>query len=138
MTDGRHKRGVRDSVALLFTLLVRATLAGMTTPRAMAEWGRRLSRVAEKGSARDAGALSVRGDRKPTCSRGSLRSRVNEGGTQFVTRLGAMKRGGDDPRRLVGQAERAAPVPVALDGKTRRGTGGHEAAEQRQRQHLAL
>ncbi len=62
VTDGRHKRGVRSRVALLFTLMVLAKLAGRTTPRAMAEGVRRLSRVAEKGSARDASELSVRGE----------------------------------------------------------------------------
>ena len=30
--DGRHKRGVRYSVALILTLIVLAKLAGMTTP----------------------------------------------------------------------------------------------------------
>jgi len=38
--DGRHKRGVRYSVALILTLIVLAKLAGMTTPRAIAEWAR--------------------------------------------------------------------------------------------------
>ena len=38
--DGRHKRGVRYSVALIFTLIVLAKLAGMTTPLAIAEWVR--------------------------------------------------------------------------------------------------
>lgn len=40
VTDGRHKRGVRYSVALILTLIVLATLAGMTTPLAIAEWVR--------------------------------------------------------------------------------------------------
>ena len=38
--DGRHKRGVRYSVALILTLIVLAKLAGMTTPGAIAEWVR--------------------------------------------------------------------------------------------------
>ncbi len=38
--DGRHKRGVRYSVALLLTPILVAKLAGMTTPLAMAEWVR--------------------------------------------------------------------------------------------------
>lgn len=40
VSDGRHKRGVRYSVALILTLIVLAKLAGMTTPRAIAEWVR--------------------------------------------------------------------------------------------------
>jgi hypothetical protein len=38
--DGRHKRGVRYSVALIFTLSLLAKGAGMTTPRAIAQWVR--------------------------------------------------------------------------------------------------
>jgi hypothetical protein len=38
--DGRHKRGVRYSVALIFTLLLLAKAAGMTTPLAIAQWVR--------------------------------------------------------------------------------------------------
>src|SRR5213592_3474923 len=38
--DGRHKRGVRYSVALILTLIVLAKLAGMTTQAAIAEWVR--------------------------------------------------------------------------------------------------
>src|SRR5436305_14345491 len=40
VTDGRHKRGVRYSVALILALIVLAKLAGMTTPRAIAAWVR--------------------------------------------------------------------------------------------------
>ena len=45
--DGRHKRGVRYSVALIFTLILLGKVAGMTTSLAIAEWVRRLSGVAE-------------------------------------------------------------------------------------------
>lgn len=38
--DGRHKRGVRYSVALILMLIVLAKLAGMTPPLAIAEWVR--------------------------------------------------------------------------------------------------
>ena len=40
VSDGRHKRGVRYSVALVLTLILLAKLAGMTTPLAIAEWVR--------------------------------------------------------------------------------------------------
>src|SRR5512142_267730 len=40
VTDGREKRGIRYSVALILTLIVLAKLAGMTTPLAIAEWVR--------------------------------------------------------------------------------------------------
>lgn len=38
--DGRHKRGVRYSVALIFTLILLAKGAGMTTPLVIAQWVR--------------------------------------------------------------------------------------------------
>jgi hypothetical protein len=38
--DGRHKGGVRYSVALIFTLILLAKGAGMTTPLAIAQWVR--------------------------------------------------------------------------------------------------
>jgi hypothetical protein len=38
--DGRHKRGVRYSSALILTLIVLAKMAGMTTLAGIAEWVR--------------------------------------------------------------------------------------------------
>ena len=38
--DGRHKRGVRYSVALILTLILLGKLAGMTTKASIAEWVR--------------------------------------------------------------------------------------------------
>ena len=63
---------------------------------------------------------------------------MNEVVTQLVTRVGAMKRCGDEPSLLVGQAEREEQVHVALDGKTLRGTLSHEAADQRKMHQVAL
>ena len=40
VADGRHKRGVRYSMALILTLIVLAKLAGMPTPLRIAEWVR--------------------------------------------------------------------------------------------------
>ncbi len=65
-------------------------------------------------------------------------AQVNEVLTPVLTRARAVKRCGDEPSRLVGQAERAEHVHVALDGKTLRGTLGHEAADQRKLHQLAL
>jgi len=38
--DGRHKRGVRYSVALILTLILLAKVAGMTTRLSIAQWVR--------------------------------------------------------------------------------------------------
>jgi hypothetical protein len=40
VTDGRHKRGVRYSVALVLTLIILGKVTGMTRLSAIAEWVR--------------------------------------------------------------------------------------------------
>jgi|SRR5579875_86082 hypothetical protein len=117
VTDGRHKRGVRSSVALVLTLLLLAKLAGMTTPLAIAEWVRLradwLSRV-----------LPTKRQTFPCAATYSnvLRAvdaeQVNALLTATLTRVRASERCGDEPSRLVGQTEREEHVHVALDGKT--------------------
>jgi DDE_Tnp_1-associated len=137
VTDGRHKRGVRYSVALILTLIVLAKLAGMTTPRGIAEWVR-----LRAGWLRT--VLPVRRKSFPCAATYSNvlqtldAEQVNEVVTQLLTRVGAMQRCGDEPSRLLGQAERGQHVHVALDGKTLRGTLSHEAADQRKMHQLAL
>ena len=137
VVDGRHKRGVRYSVALILTLIVLAKLAGMTTPLAIAEWVRLRAGWLRK-------VLPVKRESFPCAATYSnvLRTvdaeQVNEVVTQLLTRVRAMKRCGDEPSRLMGQAEREEHVHVALDGKTLRGTLWHEAADQRKMHQVAL
>src|SRR5438876_12211210 len=103
--DGRHKRGVRYSVALILTLIVLAKLAGMTTPLAIAEWVRLRAGWLRK---------VVPGTRESfPCAatysnvlRAVDAAQVNEVVTQLLTRVGATKRCGEEPSCLVGQAER--------------------------------
>jgi predicted transposase YbfD/YdcC len=137
VADGRHKRGVRYSVALILTLIVLAKLAGMTTPLAIAEWVRLragwLSKVLP-GTRKDFPCASTYSNVLRTLDA----AQVNEVVTQVLTRARAVQRCGDEPSRLVGQAERQQHVHVALDGKTLRGTLGHEAADQRKMHQLAL
>ena len=58
--------------------------------------------------------------------------------TQALTRARAAKRCGEEPSRLKGQAAREEHVHVALDGKTLRGTLGHEQADQVKMHQLGL
>jgi predicted transposase YbfD/YdcC len=137
VADGRHKRGVRYSVALILTLIVLAKLAGMTTPLAIAEWVRLRAgwlRKALPGTRRSFPCAATYSN----VLRAVDAAQVNEVVTQLLTRVGAMKRCGEEPSRLVGQAEREEHVHVALDGKTLRGTLGHEATDQRKMHQLAL
>lgn len=137
VSDGRHKRGVRYRVALILTLILLAKLAGMTTPLAIAEWVR----------LRTEWLRTVLPTSRPTfpCAatysnvlRAVDAEQVNALLTQTLTRVRATERCGEEPSRLVGQAEREEHVHVALDGKTLRGTLGHEQPDQRKMHQLAL
>jgi hypothetical protein len=135
--DGRHKRGVRYSAALILTLIVLAKLAGMTTPGAIAEWVRLRAgwlRTVLPGTRESFPCAATYSNVLQALDA----EQVNEVVTQLVTRVRAMKRCGDEPSRLLGQVEREEHVHVALDGKTLRGTLGHEAADQRKMHQLAL
>lgn len=135
--DGRHRRGVRYSVALILTLIVLGKLAGMTTPAAIADWVRlRREWLSE--------VLPVTRSSFPCATTYShvlqrlQAEQVNHVLSQFLTRASAMERCGEEPSRLVGQAKREEQVHVALDGKTLRGTLGHEAADQKPMHQLGL
>ncbi len=137
VSDGRHKRGVRYSVALILALIVLAKLAGMTTPGAIAQWVRLRAGWLRK-------MLPVTRENFPCAATYSNvlqtldAEQVNRVVTQLLTRVAAMKRCGDEPSRLLGQAEGKQHMHVALDGKTLRGTLGHEAADQRKMHQVAL
>ncbi len=135
--DGRHKRGVRYSVALILTLLVLGKLAGMTSLQGIAEWVRlRAGWLAE-----------VLPTTRPTfpCAatysnvlRAVDAQQVRQVMNDLLTRVGAMKRCGEAPSQEDKAAERDKHVHVALDGKTLRGTLGHAAADQQKMHQLAL
>jgi predicted transposase YbfD/YdcC len=135
--DGRHKRGVRYSVALVFTLILLGKVAGMRTPLAIAEWVRLRAKWLSE-------VLPITRKSFPCAATYSnvLRAvdaeQVNQVLTQALTRVRATERCGDEPSRLAGQAEREEHVHVALDGKTLRGTLGHEQPDQRKMHQLAL
>jgi predicted transposase YbfD/YdcC len=133
--DGRHKRGVRSSVALIFTLILLAKVAGMTTPLAIAQWVRLRARWLRE-------VLPITRTSFPCAATYSnvLRAvdaeQVNAVLMQALTRAAATQRCGEEPSRLAGQAQ--AEQHVALDGKTRQRTLGHEALDQRKMHQLAL
>jgi predicted transposase YbfD/YdcC len=135
--DGRHKRGVRYSVALILTLILLAKLAGMTTPGAIAQWVRLRANWLRQ-------VLPITRPSFPCAATyGNVLQAVdaeqlNQVVMQALSRLAATQRCGDEPSRLVGQAQREEHVHVALDGKTLRGTLGHEPADQKTMHQLAL
>lgn len=137
VVDGRKKRGVRYSVALILTLLVLSKLAGMTTPGATAEWVRHraawLKEVLPTTRASFPCAATY-----SNVLRGLKAEQVNAVLMHFLTRVAATRRCGEEPSRLLEQAEGEVHVHVALDGKTLRGTLGHAQADQKSMHQLGL
>jgi predicted transposase YbfD/YdcC len=135
--DGRQKRGVRYSVALILTLIVLGKLAGMTTLVGIAEWVRlRAEWLSEvlPGTRQCFPCAATYSN----VLRAVEASQVNGVLNQLLTRVEAARRCGEEPSRLRGQAAQEAHVHVALDGKTLRGTLGHTAADQKKMHQLAL
>jgi predicted transposase YbfD/YdcC len=135
--DGRHKRGVRYSIALILTLIVLGKLAGMTSLQGITEWVRlRATWLSE--------VLPEHPKRFPCVATYSnvLRAVDAEHVTQILSqvliRVEATKRCAEEASRLRGQAEQEEHRHVALDGKTLRGTLGHAAPDQQKMHQLAL
>jgi predicted transposase YbfD/YdcC len=135
--DGRGKRGVRYSMALLLTLIVLAKLAGMTSLAAIAEWVRLradwLNQVLPNPYKRFPCAATY-----SNVLRAVDPEQLSQVLAQFLTRVEATQRCGEEPSRLLTQAGQEQHMHLALDGKTLRGTLGHEVADQKKMHQLAL
>ena len=127
--DGRKKRGCRYSLALLLTLLLLARLTGETEIRAAAHWIRlRKKWIIEQ--------LHLTRESMP-CA-GTYLYALGKIDAQdlltvvagCVTRWEAQERCENEPSRLAGAGGREAKQHVAVDGKTMRGTLGHESQSQ--------
>jgi hypothetical protein len=116
--DGRHKRGVRYSVPLILTLILLSKLAGMTMPVAIAEWARLradwLSQILPHGH-QTFPCASTYSNVLQTLDAEQLRRVL----AQLLTRIAATKCCGEEPSRLVGQAEREEHIHVALAARCR-------------------
>jgi hypothetical protein len=128
VTDGRKKKGKRYPLPLLLTLLMLGKLAGETTVNGIVEW------IKERQ-----GWLCCQLNwpkRFPTNSTYSeVLARCN--GQQIVTVIAsvllkarAVEQCGTEPSRLQAQKQEETLTHVAMDGKTLRGTLGHESAGQ--------
>src|SRR5437016_5959209 len=98
--DGRHKRGVRYSVALILTLIVLAKLAGMTTQAATAEWVRLragwLSQVLPC-THKSFPCAATYGNVLRAVDAEQVRQVIND----WLSRLRATQRCGEEPSRLM-------------------------------------
>lgn len=135
--DGRGKRGVRYSMALLLTLIVLAKLAGMTTLAAIAEWVRWRADWLNQVLPNPYQSFPC-----AATSSNALRAvdpeQMSQALAQFLTRVEAMEHCGEEPSRLLTQAGQEQHLHLALDGKTLRGTLGHAAPDQKKMHQLAL
>jgi hypothetical protein len=130
ISDGRHKRGVRYSVALILTLIVLGKVTGMTRLSAIAEWVRWRAdwlRQVLPGAREQFPCTATYSN----VVRAVEAEQVIEMLASLLTRLEAARRCGSEPSRLHSQPEaREQHVQVAKGGKTLRGTLAHAAPEE--------
>jgi predicted transposase YbfD/YdcC len=136
VTDGRARRGVRYSVALVLTLLLLGKLAGETKPSGIAHWAR-----LRKGWLKE--RLGLTSDRLPCAATYTyVLERVDaEELTQviraYTTRLNSPMR--EEGVRVQARQEHETQTRhLALDGKTLRGTLKHDRQDQPKHHLLAL
>lgn len=135
--DKRHKRGVRYSIALILTLIVLGKLAGMSSLQAISEWVRLQTGWLDQ-------VLPCTRKTFPCAATYSnvLRAvdaaEVNQVMSQWLCRVQATKRCGEETHGQARLAEQERHQHVALDGKTLRGTLGHQAVDQAAMHQVAL
>lgn len=127
--DGRKKRGCRYSLALLLTLLLLARLAGETDLRAAAQWIRlRKQWICEQLHLSRA-SLPCAGTYLYALERIDAQNLL-EVVAGCLTRWEAGERCENEASRLNDLGGKQDKQHVAVDGKTMRGTLGHESANQ--------
>jgi hypothetical protein len=138
LTDGRHKRGVRYSVALVLTLIVLGKVTGMTTLTAIAEWVRWRAdwlRQVLPGARAQFPCVATYSN----VLRAVDAEQVTQVLATLLTRLEAERRCEAEPSRLLAQpTEQERHLQVAFDGKTLRGTLAHATPDQRSQHLVAL
>src|SRR5437588_2576819 len=127
--DGRKKRGCRYSLALILTLLLLARLAGETELRAAAHWVQlRKGWIMEQLHLTRA-SLPCAGTYGYALQRIDAHELL-EVVAGCLTRWEAAERCENEPSRLADQGGQQEKQHVAVDGKTMRGTLGHEPESQ--------
>ncbi len=127
--DGRKKRGCRYSLALILTLLLLARLAGETEIRAAAQWIRlRKGWLIEQLHLTRA-SVPCQGTYLYALERIDAQELL-EVVAGCLTRWEAGERCENEASRLNDLAGKQEKQHVAVDGKTMRGTLGHESADQ--------
>ncbi len=127
--DGRKKRGCRYSLALILTLLLLARLAGETEIRAAAHWIKlRKGWIIQQLHLRRA-SMPCLGTYLYALGKIDAQDLLSVV-AGCLTRWEAQERCENEPSRLAEQGGQQEKQHVAVDGKTMRGTLGHESATQ--------
>lgn len=127
--DGRKKRGCRYSLALILTLLLLARLAGETEIRAAADWVRLRKRWIIEQLHLSRASVPCLGTYLYALGKIDAQDLLTVV-AGCVTRWEAQERCENEPSRLAGQGGKQRKQHVAVDGKTMRGTLGHESTSQ--------
>lgn len=129
ITDGRCKRGIRYPVALIVTLIVLAKLTGEPKLSGVSQWARLRGAWLNE-------VLHLQRTEWPAASTYTYvlerldAQEVTRVVQQCLTRAETSRRCGEEPSRLATQAGAEQSAHIAMDGKTMRGTLGHEAPQQ--------
>jgi predicted transposase YbfD/YdcC len=126
--DGRKKKGKRYPLPLLLTLLMLGKLAGETTVNGIVDWIKE-----RQGWLRAQLNWPKRFPTNSTYSEALARCDAQQLVTVIASVLlkaRAVEQGGGEPCRLQAQKQEEPLTQVAMDGKTLRGTLGHESQRQ--------
>jgi predicted transposase YbfD/YdcC len=129
VTDGRKKRGCRYSLALILMLLLLARLAGETELRGAAHWIKLRKRWIIEHLQLKRATVPCLGTYVYALSKSDAQDLLTVV-AGCLTRWEASERCENEPSRLAGQDGQQQKQHVAVDGKTMRGTLGHEATTQ--------
>src|SRR5579859_2061896 len=128
VADGRKKKGKRYPLPLLLTLLLLGKLAGETSVNGIVEWIKE-----RQGELRRQLHWPKRFPTNSTYSDALARWDAQQIATVIAAVLlkaRAVEQGGSEPSRLQATQQEETLTHVAMDGKTLRGTLGHESEEQ--------
>src|SRR5438105_5884909 len=128
VTDGRKKKGKRYPLPLLLTVLMLGKLAGETTVNGIVDW------IQERqGWLRRQLNWPKRFPTNSTYSEALARCDAQEIATvvaSVLLKARAVEQCGSEPSRLQANKQQETLTHVAMDGKTLRGTLGHESEGQ--------
>ena len=124
VTDGRKKKGKRYPLPLLLTLLMLGKLAGETTVNGIVEWlkERQTDLCRQLNWPKRFPTNSTYSEALARCDAQQIVTVI----ASVLLKARAVERCGTEPSRLQAQKQEETLTHVAMDGKTLRGTLGHE------------